>query len=167
MGLHASPTCEVQYSHTPAVLIGKRRFGLMRYAMAMMNGARLAVAAQAIGIAEAAYREAFRYASERIQFNQPIRLLPAVSRMLISMRGEIEAARALTFETAVWVDRLKAYDQLQEAGDKSSLIYGGRAHPLTVITPRWKTGLLPGDADPWRRGRASSMSSAITVMSAD
>jgi 3-(methylthio)propanoyl-CoA dehydrogenase len=119
MGLHASPTCEVQYSNTPAILIGRRRFGLMRYAMAMMNGARLAVASQAIGIAEAAYREAYRYASERIQFNQPIRLLPAVSRMLISMRGEIEAARALTFETAVWVDRLKTYDQLHEAGDDS------------------------------------------------
>lgn len=119
MGLHASPTCEVQYSHTPAVLIGRRRFGLMRYAMAMMNGARLAVAAQAVGISEAAYREAYRYASERIQFNRPIRLLPAVARMLISMRGDIEAARALLFETGLWVDRLKAYDQLLEAGDST------------------------------------------------
>lgn len=119
MGLHASPTCEVQYSHTPAVLIGRRRFGLMRYAMAMMNGARLAVAAQAVGISEAAYREAYRYASERIQFNQPIRMLPAVARMLIGMRSEIEAARALLFETGIWVDRLKVYDQMHEAGDTS------------------------------------------------
>lgn len=111
LGLHASPTCEVQYHNSPAVLIGKRRFGLLRYAMAMMNGARLAVAAQAVGIAEAAYREAYRYAGERVQFNQPICKLPAVARMLASMRGEIEAARALVCETGLWVDRLKAFDQ--------------------------------------------------------
>jgi hypothetical protein len=112
LGLHASPTCEVLYHNSPAVLIGKRRYGLLRYAMAMMNGARLAVAAQAVGIAEAAYREAYRYASERIQFNRPIRQFPAVARMLASMRGEIEAARALICETGLWVDRLKAYDQV-------------------------------------------------------
>ena len=110
MGLHASPTCEIQYTNTPAQLIGKRRFGLIRYGMAMMNGARLAVAAQAIGIAEAAYREAYRYAHERIQFNQAISNLPAVSRMLLSMRSEIEAARALMYESARWVDLDKAYD---------------------------------------------------------
>src|SRR5574341_310846 len=62
IGLHASPTCEIQFNNTPAELIGKQRFGLIRYAMALMNGARLAVAAQAVGIAEAAYREAHRYA---------------------------------------------------------------------------------------------------------
>ncbi len=110
MGLHASPTCEIVYNNTPAELIGKRRFGLMRYAMALMNGARLAVSAQAIGIAEAAYREAYRYSGERCQFGKPIRSLPAVKRMLLSMRGEIEAARALTFETGRWVDVLKAYE---------------------------------------------------------
>lgn len=109
MGLHASPTCEIQYNNTPAYLIGKRRFGLLRYAMALMNGARLAVGAQAIGIAEAAYREAARYASARIQFGQPIRNLPAVARMLIHMRSEIEAGRALLFETSYWVDLSKAY----------------------------------------------------------
>jgi alkylation response protein AidB-like acyl-CoA dehydrogenase len=120
LGLHASPTCELQYTNTPAVLIGKRRFGLMRYAMAMMNGARLAVGAQAVGIAEAAYREAYRYASQRIQFNQPIRRLPAVQRMLISMRGEIEAARAMLCETGLWVDRTKCYDaQLAESESPS------------------------------------------------
>ena len=115
LGIHASPTCEVQYQHTPAELLGKRRYGLMRYAMALMNGARLAVGAQAVGIAEAAYREAYTYANQRIQFNQPICDLPPVSRMLASMRGEIEAARALTCETAVWVDRMKVYEQLSEA----------------------------------------------------
>lgn len=112
LGLHASPTCEVQYHDTPAVLIGKRRYGLLRYAMAMMNGARLAVAAQAVGIAEAAYREAYRYASKRVQFNRPVLQFPAVARMLASMHGEIEAARALVCETGLWVDRLKAYEQV-------------------------------------------------------
>jgi len=111
LGIHSSPTCEVQYQDTPAELIGKRRFGLMRYAMALMNGARLAVAAQALGIAEAAFQAAYRYASERIQFGKPIRYLPAVARMLISMRCAIEATRALMCETGQWVDRAKAYEQ--------------------------------------------------------
>jgi alkylation response protein AidB-like acyl-CoA dehydrogenase len=120
IGIHSSPTCEIQYNNTPAELVGKRRFGLMRYAMALMNGARLAVGAQALGIAEAAYREAYRYAQERRQFNQPIGNLPAVSRLLLSMRGEIEATRALLSETGGWVDRLKAYEQLSaESPDPS------------------------------------------------
>jgi alkylation response protein AidB-like acyl-CoA dehydrogenase len=111
VGLHASPTCEIQYNNTPAELIGKRRFGLIRYAMALMNGARLAVAAQAVGIAEAAYREAHRYAHARAQFDQAIHGIPAVSRMLLSMRSEIEAARALIYEAARWVDLEKAYER--------------------------------------------------------
>jgi alkylation response protein AidB-like acyl-CoA dehydrogenase len=120
IGIHSSPTCEIQYNNTPAQLLGKRRFGLMRYAMALMNGARLVVGAQALGIAEAAYREAYRYAQERRQFNQPIGNLPAVSRLLLSMRGEIEATRALLSETGCWVDRLKAYEQLSaESPDPS------------------------------------------------
>ncbi len=119
MGLHASPTCELQFTNSPARLIGKRRFGLIRYAMSLMNGARLAVAAQAVGIAEAAYREAQRYAQQRVQFGQPINKLPAVYRMLLSMRIEIEAARALVCETARWVDLRKIYerrDDLDAAG---------------------------------------------------
>jgi alkylation response protein AidB-like acyl-CoA dehydrogenase len=115
LGIHASPTCEVQFQHTPAELLGKRRYGLMRYAMALMNGARLAVGAQAVGIAEAAYREAYSYANKRHQFNMPICDLPPVTRMLISMRGEIEAARALSTETAKWVDRVKIYEELSAA----------------------------------------------------
>ncbi len=120
MGLKASPTCEVQFNNTPATLIGKRRFGLIRYAMGMMNGARLAVAAQAVGIAEAAYREAFKYAEKRIQFDRSINELPAVYRMLLSMRAEIEAARSMVCETAVWVDLMKAYERLKERGTISS-----------------------------------------------
>jgi alkylation response protein AidB-like acyl-CoA dehydrogenase len=116
MGLHASPTCELQYNDTPAELIGKRRFGLLRYSMALMNGARLAVAAQALGIAEAAYREADKYSRQRIQFGKPIRELQPVARMLISMRGEIEASRALLGETGRVVDLLKAYERAAAEG---------------------------------------------------
>ncbi|HEX7950554.1 MAG TPA: acyl-CoA dehydrogenase family protein [Candidatus Limnocylindrales bacterium] len=110
LGIHASPTCEIQYANTPAILIGKRRFGLMRYSMNLMNGARLAVAAQALGIAEAAFREADRYARERIQFGRPIRSLPAVARLLLSMRVDLEATRALLAETGRWVDLWKVYE---------------------------------------------------------
>ena len=119
LGIRTSPTCEIQYNNTPAKLIGKRRFGLIRYAMALMNGARLAVSAQALGIAEAAYREAYRYAHEREQFNKKILGIPAVSRMLLSMRAEIEAARALIYETSRWVDLNKAYEHhLAESDSK-------------------------------------------------
>jgi alkylation response protein AidB-like acyl-CoA dehydrogenase len=117
MGFNGSATCEIEFCNTPARLVGKRRFGLIRYAMSMMNGARLAVGAQALGIAEAAYREALRYAKKRIQFGQTIDQIPAVYRMLLSMRGEIVATRALLYETARWVDLSKAYERLNERGE--------------------------------------------------
>jgi 3-(methylthio)propanoyl-CoA dehydrogenase len=117
MGLHASPTCEMEFCDTPARLLGKRRFGLIRYAMSMMNGARIAVAAQAVGIAEAAYREAYDYARKRAQFGQAIDGIPAVYRMLLSMRGQIEATRSLVYEAGRWVDLKKAYELLKERGE--------------------------------------------------
>ena len=116
MGIKSSPTCEIQYNNTPCTLIGKRRFGLMRYSMNLMNGARLAVAAQALGIAEAAWREADRYSRERIQFGKPIRVLPAVGRLLLSMRVDLEATRALLAETASWVDLWKVYEKAAGEG---------------------------------------------------
>jgi hypothetical protein len=120
LGIRASPTCEIQFSNTPAHLLGRRRYGLIRYTMSMMNGARLAIAAQALGIAEAAYREARQYAEKRIQFGQPISSIPAVYRMLLSMRGEIEATRALVYETARWVDLAKAYEHGKKKEDRSA-----------------------------------------------
>ncbi len=120
MGLHASPTCEVQFRDTPAELIGKRRFGLIRYAMAMMNGARLAVSAQAVGIAEAAYREAYQYAQQRVQFGRPINEIPPVYRMLLSMRAEIETTRALVYEAGRWVDLKRVCEQRKELGQLDS-----------------------------------------------
>jgi alkylation response protein AidB-like acyl-CoA dehydrogenase len=116
LGIHTSPTCEIQFNNTPSHLIGKQRFGLIRYAMSMMNGARLAIAAQALGIAEAAYREARQYAEKRVQFGQPICAFPAVYRMLLSMRGEIEAARALCAEAGRWMDQKKCYEYLERLG---------------------------------------------------
>jgi alkylation response protein AidB-like acyl-CoA dehydrogenase len=139
MGIHASPTCEIQYNNTPAWLIGRKRFGLIRYAMALMNGARLAVASQAVGIAEAAYREAYKYANQRVQFNQPIRDLAPVSRMLLSMRGEIEAARTLICTTGEWVDRLKVYQHRMSEGDKSFRAKQKEASSMAdVLTPLTK-----------------------------
>jgi alkylation response protein AidB-like acyl-CoA dehydrogenase len=119
LGLHASPTCEMQFCDTPARLVGKRRYGLIRYTWAMMNGARLGVAAQAVGIAEAAYREAYQYAQKRVQFGSSIDSIPAVFRMLLSMRGEIEATRALVYEAGRWVDRQTAYERLKARGKLS------------------------------------------------
>jgi hypothetical protein len=84
-----------------------------------MNCARLGVAAQAVGIAEAAYREAYQYAQKRVQFDQCIKDLPAVYRMLLSMRGEIEATRALVQEAGKWVDRKNAYERLRDQGQLS------------------------------------------------
>jgi len=100
LGIHGSPTCELVYDDAPAKLIGERQRGLITYVMALMNGARVGIAAQALGIAEAAYRLARKYAHTRKQFGGPIERLPAVAEMLTDMKVAIEAARALTYETS-------------------------------------------------------------------
>ena len=145
LGLHASPTCEIQYNDTPAILVGKRRFGLMRYAMNLMNGARLAVAAQALGIAEAAFREADQYAHERIQFGKPIRALPAVARLLLSMTVDLQATRAILAEAGQWVDLWKVGErELAEGGtdvDPEARARHKQAQALAeTLTPMVKYG---------------------------
>ncbi len=100
LGIHGSPTCELVYDDAPAKLIGQRQRGLITYVMALMNGARVGIAAQSLGIAEAAYRLARTYAHTRKQFGGPIERLPAVAEMVTDMKLAIEAARALTYETA-------------------------------------------------------------------
>jgi alkylation response protein AidB-like acyl-CoA dehydrogenase len=82
LGIHGSPTCELQFNHAQAELVGERQRGLTKYTMWLMNSARLGIAAQAVGIAEAAYREADQYAAKRIQFGSPVRSLPPVFEML-------------------------------------------------------------------------------------
>jgi alkylation response protein AidB-like acyl-CoA dehydrogenase len=104
LGIHGSPTCELQFDDAPALLVGERRRGLTSYVMSLMNGARLAIAAQAQGIAEAAYRAAAKYAAERVQFGAPINELTAVKGILADMKVSLEAARALLYETALIVD---------------------------------------------------------------
>lgn len=104
LGIHGSPTCELQFNDTPAHLIGKRKFGLIKYVMDLMNGARLGVSAQALGIAQAAYQEALNYARAREQFGKPIYEIPVVTNMLIDMKVALESNRSLLYSTAKWVD---------------------------------------------------------------
>lgn len=100
LGIHGSPTCELVFNNTPCRLIGERQRGLITYVMSLMNGARLGIAAQSLGVAEAAQRLARDYANSREQFGAPIEHLPAVAEMVVDMRVRIETARALCYETA-------------------------------------------------------------------
>ena len=117
MGIHGSPTCELEFHDAVGYLIGERQRGLVTYVMALMNGARVGIAAQALGIAEAAYAEARQYAHTRRQFEQSIERFPAVSDMLVSMRTDIEASRALLYNTTRVVDRHLACLRKLERGD--------------------------------------------------
>jgi alkylation response protein AidB-like acyl-CoA dehydrogenase len=104
LGIHGSPTCEIFFDNTPCQLIGDRQRGLVTHFMSLMNGARLGISAQSLGIAEAAYRVARDYASSRKQYGVAIEKLPAVRDMVIDMKIAIEAGRALLYETSRIVD---------------------------------------------------------------
>ncbi|HJZ41713.1 MAG TPA: acyl-CoA dehydrogenase family protein [Bacteroidales bacterium] len=114
MGIIGSPTCELAFKNAPAEIVGERRLGLIKYVMSLMNGARLGIAAQSVGIAEAAYREAVVFARERVQFGKSIIKFPAVYEMLSSMKAKLDAIRTLLYETARHVDVFKAYTFLAE-----------------------------------------------------
>ncbi|MBO5722636.1 MAG: acyl-CoA dehydrogenase family protein [Lentisphaeria bacterium] len=114
MGIHGVATCELQYNDVPAQLCGKRRLGLIRYVMSLMNGARVAISAQAVGIAEAAYRAARQYAAEREQFKKSIDKFPAIYDMLAGMKAKLTAARTLLYETTRAVDLRTVYTHLAE-----------------------------------------------------
>ncbi len=114
MGIKGSPTCELVFRNAPAKLIGERRMGLIKYVMSLMNGARLGVGAQSVGIAQAAYEEARKYASERKQFGKTIDQFPPVYEMLTLMRVRTEAMRSLLYETARFVDIYKAWSFISE-----------------------------------------------------
>ena len=119
LGIHGVPTAELQYNNVPAELCGKQRFGLIKYVMSLMNGARVAISAQAIGIAEASYREARKYASERVQFKQSIDQFPAIYEMLAKMKTKLTAARTLLYETTRAVDLRYSYNELDERSEKA------------------------------------------------
>lgn len=111
LGIKGSPTCELVFKDASAELVGKERFGLIKYVMALMNSARLGVGAQSVGIAEAAYREALKYAEERAQFGKVIMNFPAVYEMITNMKVRIDALRSLLYETTSFVDLSKAYEE--------------------------------------------------------
>ena len=117
LGIHGSPTCELQFNGVPAVLVGQRRLGLIRYVMSLMNGARVGVACQAIGIAQAAYEEALNYARHRIQFKHAIIDFPQVYDMLARMKSSIQIARAITYEASRLVDVRRTLERRVDAGE--------------------------------------------------
>jgi len=124
LGIHGSPTCEIFFDNTPCKLIGERRRGLAPYVATLMNGARIGIAAQSMGIAEAAYRIARDYAASRKQFGMAIERLPAVRDMLIDMKIAVETGRALLYETSRVVDLAVAYNKRLEENppeDKAEL----------------------------------------------
>jgi len=109
LGIKGSPTCELVFKDAPAELVGSRRLGLIKYVMGLMNAARLGIGAQAVGIAEAAYRAGLEYAKERKQFGKAIIEFPAVYEMLANMEAKIQGSRALLYETSRFVDIYKCY----------------------------------------------------------
>ena len=112
MGIKGSPTCELVYKNAKAELCGNRRLGLIKYVMALMNGARLGIAAQSVGVSELAYREALAYAKERRQFGKAIIEFPAVAEMISVMKAKLDASRALLYETSRFVDMYKLYEDI-------------------------------------------------------
>lgn len=114
LGIKGSPTCELVFKDAPVELVGNERFGLIKYVMALMNSARLGVGAQSVGIADAAYREAIKYAEERAQFGKEIVHFPAVYEMLTNMKIRVDALRSLLYETTRFVDISKVYEEVKQ-----------------------------------------------------
>ena len=112
LGIHGSPTCELVYKNAHAELCGDRKLGLIKYVMALMNGARLGIAAQSVGISQAAYNEGLAYARDREQFGKTIINFPAVYDMLALMKAKLDAGRALLYQCARYVDIYKALDDI-------------------------------------------------------
>jgi len=112
MGIKGSPTCELVYKNAKAELCGSRRLGLIKYVMALMNGARLGIAAQSVGVSEISYREALSYAKDRRQFGKAIIEFPAVSEMLSVMKAKLDASRTLLYECSRFVDMYKVYEDI-------------------------------------------------------
>ena len=112
LGIHGSPTCELVYKNAKAELCGSTRMGLIKYVMALMNGARLGIAAQSVGVEQEAYNEGLAYAKERAQFGQKIVNFPAVYDMLSRMKAKLDAGRSLLYQTARYVDIYKALEDI-------------------------------------------------------
>ena len=113
LGIHGSPTCELTYKNAKAELCGSTRLGLIKYVMALMNGARLGIAAQSVGVEQEAYNEALAYAKERAQFGTKIIDMPPVYDMLSRMKAKLDAGRSLLYQTSRYVDIYKALEDIQ------------------------------------------------------
>ena len=113
LGIHGSPTCELTYKNAKAELCGSTRLGLIKYVMALMNGARLGIAAQSVGVEQEAYNEALAYAKERQQFGEKIINFPAVYDMLSRMKAKLDAGRSLLYQTACYVDIYKCLEDIE------------------------------------------------------
>jgi 3-(methylthio)propanoyl-CoA dehydrogenase len=114
MGIKGSPTCELVFKNAKAELCGDRKMGLIKYVMSLMNGARLGIAAQSVGISQAAFNEALAYAKDRKQFGKAIIEFPAVYQMLGLMKAKLDASRTLLYETSRFVDVYKTWGQISE-----------------------------------------------------
>ncbi len=112
LGIHGSPTCELTYKNAKAELCGSTRLGLIKYVMALMNGARLGIAAQSVGVEQEAYNEALAYAKERAQFGKKIINFPAVYDMLSRMKAKLDSGRSILYQTARYVDIYKALEDI-------------------------------------------------------
>ena len=113
LGIHGSPTCELTYKNARAELCGSTRLGLIKYVMSLMNGARLGIAAQSVGLSQEALNEAVKYAAERAQFGQTINHFPGVYGMLSRMKAKLDAGRSLLYQTARYVDIYKSLEDIQ------------------------------------------------------
>jgi 3-(methylthio)propanoyl-CoA dehydrogenase len=131
LGIHGSPTCELQFNDTPAQLVGQRKFGLIKYVLDLMYRARMGVSAQAMGISQAAYEEALKYAKEREQFGRAIYTIPAVTNMLLNMRVMLESNRALFYSA---VDSVAIKEQTEEKIEKLK----AEGKPVTELNARLK-----------------------------
>ncbi|MBQ6087160.1 MAG: acyl-CoA dehydrogenase family protein [Bacteroidales bacterium] len=116
LGIHGSPTCELVYKDAKAELCGSTRLGLIKYVMALMNGARLGIGAQSVGLSQEAFNEALSYAKERAQFGKKIINFPAVYDLLATMKAKLDAGRSLLYRTASLVDIYKGIEDLQRTG---------------------------------------------------
>lgn len=112
LGIHGSPTCELVYKNAKAELCGDRRLGLIKYVMSLMNGARLGIAAQSVGLAQEAYTQAVDYAKARVQFGKKIATFPAVYDMLSRMKAKLDAGRAILYQTSRYVDIYKTLEDI-------------------------------------------------------
>jgi hypothetical protein len=149
LGIHGSPTCELQFNDTPAELVGQRKFGLIKYVFDLMFRARMGVSAQALGISQAAYEEALMYAKDRVQFGKSIYNIPAVANMLIDMRVMLEYNRSLLYAAGLVVDNKEKTEYLiakykKEGKPVTELsteakYYGRLSNLLTPLAKYWTT----------------------------